>query len=224
MEAGKTEATGDRPLPTSGRHGIDVASQRVDELDAACLRFALERAPCVAVDLGCGSGFQGLRLALLGCRTLLVDRIDPHPLVSVACGGLPLRHLQADLAQLRPDQMPDGVGIATSQRFLHYLRFDEALNFLKTVSGRIFLSASGLESELGSGYPAMGEPLHRRFARLDPEIGRRHQILVPVCLYAERDMSRILVISGFEVLVCFRSPFGNVKAIGEVPAQRPGAV
>jgi hypothetical protein len=33
------DISGDRPLPTSGRHGIDVASQRVDELDGAGLRI-----------------------------------------------------------------------------------------------------------------------------------------------------------------------------------------
>ena len=215
---------GDRPLPTSGRHGIDIASQRIDELDAACLRFALERERCAAVDLGCGSGFQGLRLALMGCRTLLIDRIDPHPLVSMACGSLPLHHLKADLVQLRPDQMPVGIEIATSQRFLHYLRCDEAVRLLRTLHGgmaprgRIFLSASGLESELGRWYSGAGEPLHSRFAPLDPEIGLRHQILEPVCLYTEHDLMRILAICGFEVLTCFRSPFGNVKAVGEVSA------
>ena len=55
---------GDRPISTTGAHGIDVASQRLDALDKEALEQVLqsgERLSCI--DLGCGFGWQGVRFA-----------------------------------------------------------------------------------------------------------------------------------------------------------------
>ena len=68
---------GDRLVATSGRHGGDIASQRIDELDRACLEFCLSLGPGVAAaDIGCGLGAQGFRLAALGAAVTLCDPLD----------------------------------------------------------------------------------------------------------------------------------------------------
>jgi acetyl-CoA acetyltransferase len=69
-------ACGDVLIRTTGRHGGDISSQRMDDLDIAALAYALQlkgTAPGAAIDLGCGQGMQGLRLAALGLDTLLID-------------------------------------------------------------------------------------------------------------------------------------------------------
>ena len=68
---------GDKLLGTSGRHGADISSQRMDELDRTTIVFAaqMEDRECTAVDLGCGSGAHGLRLAALGLKSILIDQL-----------------------------------------------------------------------------------------------------------------------------------------------------
>src|SRR5690606_14416167 len=165
---------GDRMRPTTGEHGADIAHQRMDELDVAAVEFALSvrNSGGWAVDLGCGVGLQGLRFAALLIPTLLIDQLPPERTVvgnpaATPCltSLLPWRYLQKDVRTLRATDLPNDVVLAYSQRFIHYLPLHEALHILRmlhgrmTSGGRLFLSASGLNSELGTHYPHASKPI-----------------------------------------------------------------
>jgi hypothetical protein len=105
------------------------------------------------------------------------------------------------------------------QRALHYFPYAEAGSLLRKVrewmmpGGTLCVSASGLGSELGIGYPAKRSGLDTRFAPLSPEMREKHRIMKPVCLYSEEDLRMILEATGFRVERIFLSPFGNVKGV-----------
>ncbi len=69
---------GDKVVATTGTHGADIASQRMDDLDKKCIEYALQLhdRDVYALDIGCGLGIQGVRLAVLGVKTLLIDILD----------------------------------------------------------------------------------------------------------------------------------------------------
>lgn len=218
---------GDKPVRTTGSHGVDIGSQRMDELDLEALRLAVSSSEIhekVAIDLGCGLGFQGIRLAILGWQSILYDILDIHDRIDivrevVGVQGLEFRKL--DLRQASVNDFPPTIGLIFSQRFIHYLRFEEASRLLALVasklcpSGRLFLSASGMESELGLGYVASEDPVEVRFAVLAPEMQEKHTIYEPVCLYREKELQNLALPNGFRAVRIWSSPFGNVKGIFE---------
>ena len=220
---------GDEIITTTGSHGVDVSSQRLDNLDKTALRYALNldlyEESHSAVDLGCGFGSQGIRFSLFGMDTTLIDIHDISDRVNLltdlfSIGNL--QFIQTDVRELCPDDLPEAISILHSQRFIHYLTFEEARALLSLLaermapSGRIFISASGLHSELGDGYPDRDVAIEDRYSKLSPTMAERHDIRDPVCLYAKEDMERLLSESGFQLCEFLSSDFGNVKAIAEL--------
>lgn len=230
---------GDRVITTTGNHGIDISSQRMDQLDRRALQYALSlyeespttlhETPPTAVDLGCGLGIQGVRFALLGMETTLIDIHDISHRIEIlsdlfSIGSL--RFLQKDVRNLQPENLPEEIALLHSQRFVHYLEFEEAralfslfANQMKEAS-RVFVSASGLHTELGDEYPDRDVPLEDRYSKLAPAMANKHDIRDPVCLYTIEDMKQLLTEAGFHVRDIHASTFGNIKAIAErTPSQ-----
>lgn len=220
---------GDTSVSTTGAHGIDVASQRIDALDRAALRFALDVKSGGAIDIGCGLGHQGIRFALLGLETTLVDLIDLADRTETVGALLGLEERltwrETDARELTSEDLPRPLRIAFSQRFLHYLTFEEAADLLSLLAetmrtdagpGRLYVSASGIESELANGYADRDRPVADRFAPLSSEMQERHEITAPVCLYDAADMAALFEAIGIQPVDISTSAFGNVKAIGEV--------
>lgn len=214
---------GDRLVETSGRHGGDIASQRIDDLDRACLAFCVALGPgAAAVDIGCGLGAQGFRLAVLGATVSLCDPVD-------ICGRIarfnalfpasPARFLQRDARDLTAADFDQPLDIVYSQRAIHYLRFAEAREVLAMLRGvcsphaRFFISASGIDTELGDGYAGTACDVAERMAPLAPELAAKHGVYDDICLYSAEDLARLGQESGLEVLSVTASPFGNKKAI-----------
>lgn len=85
IEAGQLNSHGDVLIPTTGLHGADIPSQRIDDLDRAALHCALSigatRGNVVAVDVGAGLGAQTARFAALGLSVLMIDLVDRSNLV-----------------------------------------------------------------------------------------------------------------------------------------------
>ncbi len=211
---------------TTASHGVDIASQWTDELDLEALRFVVSpKIPKrVAMDLGCGLGTQGIRFAVLGCRSFLYDIVDIGERIERIRQALDITALEfrkLDLRQATPEDFPADAGVAYSQRFIHYLRFDEASRLLRSLAGRLcakarlFLSASGLGSELGSGYADATVPMEDRFAPLASAMQAKHGVREPVCLYTKEELERLVVAHGFAAVRTWTTPFGNVKGVFE---------
>jgi hypothetical protein len=216
----------EEPAQSTPSHGADIASQWIDRLDLEALRFAVSRRipKRVALDLGCGVGMQGIRFAVFGCRSVLYDIADigePIARARRALGIPELEFRQIDLRQATVEDFPPEVGVAYSQRFIHYLRFEEASRLLATLArrlcakARLFLSASGLASELGIGYRHAEHPIEHRFAPLSGAMQARHGVREAVCLYTQEELERLVVAQGFAALRTWTSPFGNVKGVFE---------
>jgi hypothetical protein len=215
---------GDRLVPTSGRHGANISSQRLDELDIRALRYALDQSnrPAAALDLGCGLGLQGLRFASFGLPTVLIDQL-PVEMTVLGLADLPallpISYLQRYARQLAAGDLPAVLQLCYSQRFIHYLRFGEAVDLLRLIRGRmppgarLFLSASGLASELGLGYTGHDSPLSERLAPLEPGLAAKHCIVEPVCLYGPEELAILGETARFRPERVFASAFGNVKGV-----------
>ena len=215
---------GDSLVKTTGKHGADISSQRLDDLDIETIAYALYQKDRsgIAVDLGCGIGLQGLRLSSLGWRSLLIDWIAVKMTVLRIQGLtqlLPISYLQKDARTLTSEDFDDEIGIAYSQRFIHYLRFSEAISVLALMrskmrtDGKLFLSASGLRSELGNDYCGSKQELTNRFAPLNPAMAAKHDIHEPVCLYTPDDLVNLCEQASYKPERVFSSAFGNVKGI-----------
>ena len=212
---------GDMLMTTTGHHGADIASQRMDDLDKESLQFALTLpSDSTACDLGCGYGAHSLRLATVLTRVLMIDLMDRSKWVEDAntvLGGTHLFAIQKDATLLSQADLPPEIHLLYSQRFIHYLRYPEAKNLLKLFASRMtrgsmmFISASGMNSELGDGYAGNKSNLEQRFASLSPRMATKHQVEMPVCLYDEKDLERLGMESGFVPTSVLRSPFGNIK-------------
>jgi hypothetical protein len=132
---------------------------------------------------------------------------------------LSISYLQKDARMLTSEDFGDDIGIAYSQRFIHYLRFSEAVSLLTLVrskmrtDGKLFLSASGLLSELGNDYYGSNQELSNRFAPLTPTMAEKHDIREPVCLYTPEDLVTLCEQASYKPERVFSSAFGNVKGI-----------
>jgi SAM-dependent methyltransferase len=222
----REEFTRPPPARPTASHGVDIASQWVDELDLEALRFVVspKMPKRVALDLGCGVGTQGIRFAVLGCRSFLYDLVDIRERIERIRQALDIQHLEfrlLDLRQATPEDFPAAAGVAYSQRFIHYLRFEEASRLLALLASRLcpgarlFISASGLGSELGRGYAHAQHSVEHRFAHLAADMQAKHDVREPVCLYTKEELERLVVGHGFSAIRTWTSPFGNVKGVFE---------
>jgi len=225
---------GDKRVLASPGFGVDVASQRMDDLDAAAVAHVrllgakLSVFRPRAMDIGCGSGGMAGRLAEAGARVIAVDLSH----VGVVIGHRAMTFIRGDMRRLNDlihDAWYGTVSAIVCQRAIHYLPYMEAVGVVRSMAGfledggKLFISASGLGSELGNGYYATGAALCERFAPLATEMADKHGIRGRVCLYAEEDMRRLLDDAGLAIEKVYSSPFGNVKAIAGLSVQSSSA-
>jgi hypothetical protein len=202
-------------LRENNGHGSDIATQRMDELDSACLADAQqrhERGPFVFIDVGVGRcGF--INKVAEKTHGSVLWAADIEDFSHEAAPGV--RFIQADMCQL-PGQLPD-CDILYSQRTIHYLCYESALQFLMAFRLRmrqyasLYLSCSGVTSELAHGYPGAELPVERRFHHLASLMQNKHGIRQPVCLYSAKELTLLVERAGFHVEEVWQSEFGNVK-------------
>lgn len=211
---------GDEFRPNSN-HGIDVSSQRADDLDMRCLAHIGARSEISTpkfLDLGAGRcGFSN-RVMIRAPKAEVVA-VDMANYAESAASGVQFVH--SDILSFLVDQPAESFDVIYSQRTLHYLLPEKAkqvllrANFTTQKNGRLFLSASGLNSELGTEYPHAHKAWPDRFSRLSREMSEKHGIHEPVCLYTENDLVNLCNQTGWKVLAVWSSAFGNCKLIGE---------
>lgn len=225
---------GDQLIQRAGQStGGEISSQREDELDQAVLLEAQKlvqntsRGMPTAYDIGCGEeATMAIKFAKAGCRTIACDMKPMPRLQDLAKPGgniAPEHILQGNAQDMNWAALPKP-DILYSQRFLHYLRFQEAAKLLQDIlreakGCKIYLSLSGIHSELSSGYEAA--PLQSRFAPLQARMAKKHGIHQNICLYAPEDAEALAKASGIEASRIWTSPFGNVKMIASQAPRGP---
>lgn len=217
---------GDRYRQPASGCGVDIASQRSDELDRLSLSFACDlvnrgETP-IALDAACGLGGQAFRLAAVGAKVTAFDAADLAETVAAtaAAAGLADRvtFVRGDLREVSA-LVGGPFNIICCQRAIHYLPWAEAVSVVKgfagllAPAGRLYLSASGLGSELGVSYPHALLPRASRYAPLSPQMASKHGIVGPVCLYTPEDLRDLFTAASLTAMSVFASPFGNIKGI-----------
>ncbi len=225
-------AHGDRARPTDGGHGMDIASQRADELDLmaiahieALVAGALGDRDVLALDVGCGHGGQAARMAKFGAKVLAIDVGDCAEKVAVAMRRQGVGAAAWAFRRMGIEQVGTlGVraDVIVCQRMIHYLRHAharEALRALRSAAAQrctLYLSASGMQTELVDGYAGQGARVDERFATLRVDRSLKHGIAQPVCLYREDELAALVRGAGWTVETVFRSAFGNVKLVASL--------
>lgn len=215
---------GDQRIATTAGMGIDVSSQRADDLDLMAvehIRSVAQQKSVFALDAGCGHGGQVARMANAGASVIAMDAEDYRVELAktLAREGVEAGRCFFFRASVESEPVIGPVDVVMCQRMIHYLEHKAAAKALSwfrkiTVSGgRMFLSASGLDSELGEGYQGKGAPVESRFSTLSPSMAEKHSILSPVCLYRPEELADLARQAGWEVEKVFVSPFGNVKLV-----------
>lgn len=212
---------GDKPEFLAAGHGADIASQRADDLDLMAIEWVRSLSSPFAIDVACGAGGQAFRLAQAGATVVATDIADMTQIIDSASTGLPGRvvFVQLDMRCLDQLQVELPADVIVCQRAIHYLSFSAAIGVVAQMArllapgGRLYLSASGIHSELADGYVGRDAPVEARYARLALAMREKHGIRSPVCLYSEDDLSRLLIAGGFAVESIFSSAFGNIKAV-----------
>lgn len=217
---------GDARNVTIGGHGVDIAAQRADDLDTTALEFLIDvGSGARALDAASASGGQAARMAIAGADVVALDIDDYAELcrATAAAHGVEarVRFVQQDLTAL-DDASAVAIGqfdAIVCQRMIHYVPYSNAIDIARKLKsllrkgGRMYLSASGLHSELGCGYAAANMPIEARYAALSDEMVERHGINGPVCLYSVANLAQLLETAGMRVERVYASAFGNIKAI-----------
>jgi hypothetical protein len=212
-----------------GRHGteffgIDISAERLDWLDMQCLGHVVEHAGehLKGLDLGCGRGRPSIAFSIAGAHMHLIDIEDMSRRFKTLSAKIPLYGLEFtchDLKFVDPINFWKHYSFCYSQRTIHYLTFFEAVTLLRLVASRmtpgspLWLSASGIYSELGQGYAGVMKPIESRFGYLSREMAEKHQINAPVCLYSKEDLTYLGETSGFRIAEIKLSDFGNIKEV-----------
>ena len=214
------------PEDHDGRYGVSISSQRRDWLDEGACRvlsgLVLSGSTPRAMDLGCGDCAQALRMASLGAHVTGVDLAPAPPESACAASGGRFVYIR-QLVELLPEMGRESFDVVLMQRSIHYVRPRNAIRLMDVIysilkrGGHLFVSASGLNSELGCEYPAQSLAWAERFHRLSPEMAQKHRIFAPVCLYDQNDLRRLIAGSGLSVEKLDISPFGNIKSCAVKP-------
>lgn len=205
-----------------GRYGVDVASVRADDLDKLMLTYAAAHPGARVIDIGCGSGGQSERLAAVGASVVGLDRED-HRLAFAerrTISGLDESRLafqQGDVRELAKSIEGQSFAIVCVQRMLHYLTYEEAEKFLQNlhhaVTDRLYISVSGLDSDIGRAYSCREAEIDARFCSLTKKDAETFFITEPICLYTQAEFTELLQVTGWHIEKLWTSAFGNHKAI-----------
>ena len=197
-------------------YGVDVAATRADDLDKRLLMFVEQHPGCRVLDLGCGAGGAATRLVAAGAQVTGVDQFNFGEAWSHIQG--PAQFIQGDIREFQTLAKGQTFDVCVLQRVVHYLPYDATNVLLRDLLGTVdslYISFSGLTSELGAMYQAAQQPVSKRFCQLPQVAQETFGIEAPLCLYTEGEVIALLKIAGWHVEWIRTSDFGNVKVIAK---------
>jgi SAM-dependent methyltransferase len=195
-----------------------VAINRADSLDKECIAYIAAHPDCKALDLGCGSGGQSLRMVEAGASVVAIDQFDFRAeFATYDAVRDRLQFMVGDITNV--SSLVEGVtfDVAICQRTIHYIPYAQALQFLTdlqtVVTDTLYISVTGSGSLVGDTYPAVGTSLPDRFVKLSALGQEMFSIQEPVCLYSQAEFEQLLTDAGWQVRSCCATAFGNIQAI-----------
>ena len=196
-------------------YGVDVAIRRADDLDKRLFALVVEQLGARVLDVGCGAGGCAARLEAAGAQVVGLDIHDFSSEFSERAGGRST-FIEGDIRELNA-LIADTYDFALCQRTIHYVPYAEARTFLEVLRSRttqkLFISFSGLESDLARTYPDTDKPVMERFATLGDEDQETFGITAPLCLYTKAEAEKLLRDSGWRIEESWQSAFGNSKLV-----------
>lgn len=219
---------GDKSTSFAVGKGFDIASQRADELDELALEYVRQVSrtrPVLACDMACGLGGQAVRLAKAGADVMACDIIRSSDIAHYLREHGVEKRVTAYRFDMVRDELSDmralgyGLDVICCQRAIHYFEFSVAAQILRRLkramrsNGVLFISASGLDSELAVGYAGTEVAASQRFDFLSKDMQQKHDIQERVCLYSISEFTLLAELAGFSVESIWRSDFGNIKAV-----------
>lgn len=223
---------GDQRIVTQGNFGVDIAIQRADDLD----NLAIEKIKAAkirnqyivaALDIGGGQGGQAIRMAKAGATmAVVVDAQDYGSSIKKLAVQENIvgqvHFIKMDMRYIRKSKLDLLFwDVIVCQRAIHYLNYQDALRSVSCMrellcnDGNLYLSASGMPSELSTGYTEGAKNVHHRYGPLSDEMRGKHGIHGNVCLYSSDDLASLLKEADMYVERIWVSEFGNIKAVAK---------
>jgi hypothetical protein len=191
-------------------------------LEETVKRERVEHAVSVLL-LPAGRCTAAQRFARLGARVLVGDQPGRRQEVDgrILANGFAdqITFAEFDMAS-PPDPLPgEPFDVIVVRRGLCGLPYADAsrvvrqLLFKLRIGGKLFVTITGLHSELGDAYPDAERPVAERYAELAPAMAARYDLHGPVCLYSERDLFMLLLDAGASVLRTMTTTYGSVQGV-----------
>ncbi|MEY3784161.1 MAG: hypothetical protein RLZZ230_483 [Candidatus Parcubacteria bacterium] len=210
---------------TKTGYGVDIASERIDDMDKKMLAYLFSQTDIEilkVLDIGCGAGGQSVRMALAGARVVALDIHDFSSNFAAARAEFSLTEskltfVHSDMTDTSSFWATEQYDLCSLQRVLHYLPYEEAAAVIRTlrqqVKGQLYLTVTGLSSDIGNYYSSANQELSERFYPLTQEGSDLFGITKPLCLYTQSELEFLLEKSDWTILESRVSAFGNIKIV-----------
>ena len=189
-------------------YGVDVSVKRADELEKRLL--SVVQPGDSVLDLGCGAGGAAARLV---AAEGIVTGVDIHDYID-DWKKIDREFVAGDIRQLETLLSERQFDYCLCNRTIHYLTYEEAAQLLRDlrrmVLQQLFISFSGMTSELVHGYAAQQAPIESRFDKLSTDAQETFGISQPLTLYSEAEAVKLLADAGWTVTWSRTTDFGNV--------------
>jgi len=204
------------------KYGVDVTSSRLDDLDKrlltdVSLRVTHEEMATV-LDVGCGQGGLSVALAKVGATVVALDRDDYLHCIETRLKEKPelsvsVQFIHDDISTMDLSTIGH-FDMVVMQRVLHYLPYQTAkniLSILRQCTDRLYLSVTGVQTEIGHHYTQAEVAIDKRWDYLDVVGQELFSITAPICLYYEIEVRELLRETGWKIEWSRISDFGNIK-------------
>ncbi len=203
------------------KHGIQITSQRIGSLEKELIKYSLDiPKSSLVLDLGGGNGFISIILSLIQKQVYYYDlKIDfKLKIFKKLFSSKKLNLIKKDLKKIKYIDFPKNIDIIYSARFFHYLTYKESDDLLKKLSknlkkdGKIFLTLSGIDSNIGINYKCKDIKIEERSCFLSKSNQSRFKIKEKVTLYKKEELEN-LIKKYFNIQEVWESDFKNIFVI-----------